>query len=272
MRFSSQLALKDYLDEKVHRFNKPEFIKDDPISIPHLFSDKQDIEIMGFWSAMLAWGQRKTIISKSKELITLMDGVPFQFVTQHEEPDLKPLLQFKHRTFNDLDALYFVRFFKLFYQTHASLEEAFLVDNQKSLNDMGPSIRRFHEVFFSFDAPHRTRKHVPTPDRKSACKRINMFLRWMVRADDRGVDFGIWKNISTHQLVCPCDLHVDRVARGLGLITRVQTDWQTAIELTENLKKFDANDPVKYDFALFGLGIEEKEKGNTAFLSMPGKK
>lgn len=251
--------LKDFLDSKYEKFNNPDFIPHDPICIPHQFSKKQDIEIMGFWAAILAWGQRKTIISKCNELIHLMDGSPHEFVLHHSEDELKPFLKFKHRTFNDLDTLYFLSFFKHFYQKHDSLEEAFLVLDSKEKTNTEAHLTQFHEQFFSLpDAPDRTRKHVSTPERKSACKRINMFLRWMVRKDDKGVDFGIWNKISPSQLVCPCDVHVDRVARSFGLITRAQTDWQTAIELTENLKQFDQNDPVKYDFALFGIGIENK--------------
>jgi uncharacterized protein (TIGR02757 family) len=251
--------LKDFLDTKVEKFNKPDFIANDPISIPHLFLRKQDIEIMGFWAAMLAWGQRKTIISKSKELIRLMDGTPYDFVKNHTESDLKPFLKFKHRTFNDLDTLYFLSFFKDFYQKHDSLENAFLPFDSDNYPNIENHLIHFQKQFFALDiSPSRTRKHISSPERKSACKRLCMFLRWMVRNDTKGVDFGIWKNISPNQLVCPCDVHVDRVARNFGLITRPKTDWNTALELTENLKSFDPNDPVKYDFALFGIGIENK--------------
>ena len=252
------LSLRDFLEEKYNKFNNPSFISDDPICIPHFFSKKQDIEIMGFWAAILAWGQRKTIIAKCKELVSYMDGSPHEFVLNHSENDLKPFLQFKHRTFNNLDALYFIAFFKNFYLLHHSLEEAFVSTDLLGQSNTEIHLVNFHKTFFSLpDVPDRTRKHVSSPVNKSACKRINMFLRWMVRMDDRGVDFGIWKKITPSQLVCPCDLHVDRVARRFGLITRQQTDWLTAIELTENLKQFDAEDPVKYDFALFGMGTEE---------------
>ena len=249
--------IKTFLDEKVEQYNKPEFIKNDPIVIPHAYSLKQDIEITALWAAMLAWGQRVTIIKKCRELFALMDNAPYHFMLGHTEQDLKRLENFKHRTFNFTDTLYFISFFKHFYKTHASLEDAFL-DN-RTFQDMETSIIQFHNTFFSLeDFPRRTIKHIPTPARNSACKRMNMFLRWMVRKDSNGVDFGIWSRIKPADLICPCDLHVDRVARRLGLITRKTTDWQTAIELTENLKAFDPEDPVKYDFALFGLGIEEK--------------
>lgn len=256
--------LKDFLDEKHHKFNRPDFIPHDPISIPHQFSKKQDIEIMGLWAAILAWGQRKTIISKCNELVKMMDGNPHDFILNHSDEDLKPFLNFKHRTFNDLDALYFISFFKQFFQEHDSLEEAFLLPNQEEEVSVERNLSQFHDTFFKLPiAPERTKKHIATPARNSACKRICMFLRWMVRQDNNGVDFGIWKNLKPSQLVCPCDVHVDRVARNLGLISRPKTDWKTALELTENLKKFDQNDPIKYDFALFGIGIESKSTNYT---------
>lgn len=259
MSFESFEELKAFLDEKVEQYNQPDFIAPDPISIPHRYSKKQDIEITGFWAAILAWGQRVTIINKCHELFGLMDHEPHQFVLDHSEQDLKALLKFKHRTFNDVDTLYFIEFFKQFYRSHDSLEDAFVGGLRDRDENIENSLIHFHEQFFSLpDAPQRTRKHIATPARKSACKRINMFLRWMVRQDDQGVDFGLWNQIKLSQLVCPCDLHVERVARRLQLITRKQTDWQMALELTERLKEFDAQDPVKYDFALFGLGIEEK--------------
>ncbi len=249
--------LEDFLNSKVGQYNRPDFIKNDPIVIPHGFKLEQDIEIAGFWAAILAWGQRVTIINKCNELFLAMDNAPYDFVLNHKESDLKKFTSFKHRTFNATDTLYFIDFFKNYYTQHKSLETAFLFDSDDENVENG--LVNFHNTFFDSPiAPARTKKHVATPERKSACKRINMFLRWMVRDDNKGVDFGLWKNIKPAQLICPCDLHVDRVARKLGLITRKQTDWRTAVELTENLKKFDANDPVKYDFALFGLGIEEK--------------
>lgn len=249
--------LKAFLDSKVAQYNQSDFIKNDPVSIPHLFSKKQDIEIMGFWAATLAWGQRVTIINKCKELIRLMDGAPYDFIMNHEEPDLKKLLHFKHRTFNDIDTLYFISFFRYHYSNYDSLEEAFI--RPGPLKGVEASLNHFRNYFFSLpDHPNRTKKHVSAPSQKSTCKRLNMFLRWMVRKDNCGVDFGIWNKLKPADLVMPCDLHVDRVARKLNLITRKQTDWQTAVELTERLKEFDPSDPVKYDFALFGLGIEEK--------------
>jgi uncharacterized protein (TIGR02757 family) len=247
--------LKEFLDQKSELYNRPGFIEHDPISIPHLFRKKQDIEIAGLFAATLAWGQRKTIIRKCKELMGLMDHAPHDFILNHREKDLKSFIDFKHRTFNSTDLLYFIESLRHYYQKHDSLESAFYNNLKDETVEQG--LVQFHHQFFELDHPHRTRKHVATPERKSTCKRLVMYLRWMVRQDKKGVDFGIWRKISPAQLVCPCDLHVDRVARRLKLVKRKQTDWQTALELTRNLKKFDPHDPVKYDFALFGLGIEE---------------
>jgi len=252
-------GLRDLLEKKFSQYNRREFIDDDPISIPHQFNKKQDIEISGFWSAILAWGQRKTIIRKCRELFSLMDNAPCDFILNHRETDLRRFLRFKHRTFNTIDLLYFIAYFRKYYQENESLEDAFCIGMEKDDTTIEQGLVNFHNQFFILpEYPSRTKKHIPTPERNSACKRINMFLRWMVRNDDRGVDFGIWRKLKPHQLVCPCDLHVDRVARKLGLITRKQTDWKTALELTQNLKALDAHDPVKYDFALFGMGIEER--------------
>ncbi len=252
-------ALKLYLDKQYHLYNKPDFILNDPISIPHRFSKLQDIEIIGFWTSVLAWGQRKTIINSANTLIQLMDNAPHDFIINYTENDLFRFSEFKHRTFNLTDTLYFLHYFKKFYSSHTSLEEAFLFEGFEMEETVENMLRNFHIQFFDdIDAPHRTRKHIPTPASKSTCKRINMFLRWMVREDTSGVDFGIWKKIKPKQLICPLDVHVERVARKLNLIERKQTDWLTALELTKNLSAFDVNDPVKYDFALFGTGVIEK--------------
>ena len=251
--------IKDFLDEKVAQFNRPNFIELDPISIPHRFTKKQDIEIAGFFAAILAWGQRKTILNKCNELLECMDNAPHDFMLNHTEGDLKAVLGFKHRTFTEVDALYFIHFLSWFYRHQDSLEKAFLIGQTGAIDSMESMLIQFQRHFFSLeDAPSRTKKHISSPATRSACKRINMYLRWMVRQDQQGVDFGIWKQISPAQLICPCDLHVDRVGRKLGLITRKQTDWGTAVELTQVLRSFDPLDPVKYDFALFGLGVEEK--------------
>jgi uncharacterized protein (TIGR02757 family) len=253
--------LRILLEEKTQEYNNPDFIPFDPVCIPHSFSLKQDIEISGFFSAILAWGQRVTIINKCRELLQLMDNAPYEFILHHREQDLKAFLNFRHRTFNATDLLYFIAFFKNYYQRHDSLENAFFQGMNSKSQNVESGIIHFRNTFFSLDNyPARTTKHVSTPANNSACKRINMFLRWMVRTDSAGVDFGIWKKIKPSQLLCPCDVHVDRVARRLGLIKRKQTDWKTVLELTQNLRKLDAADPAKYDFALFGLGIMEKQK------------
>ena len=242
----------DYYYEVCH---VADFVEDDPISIPHLFSKQQDIEIMGFFAAILSWGQRKTIIKNCKRLIELMDRTPYDFVVHHEDKDLLALEGFVHRTFNSTDLLGFVAFFKNYYQQHQSLEKIF---SEKLSPDchVGAGIQNFHDIVLSAEttAP-RTKKHIAAPSGKSTCKRLNMFLRWMVRKDDRGIDFGIWNQIRPAQLLCPLDVHVERNARNLGLIQRKQKDWKTVLELTESLRKFDKKDPVRYDFALFGMGI-----------------
>ena len=246
------------LDEKFHFFNHVRFIEHDPIQIPHLFTKKQDIEIMGFWVSMLAWGQRKTIISKAHELINFMDGAPHEFILHHQESDLKRFDTFKHRTFNATDALYFISFFQRHYQTHNSLEDAFAGPNQSDEPSVEQAINRFYERFFDDEfAPVRTQKHIASPAKNSACKRINMFLRWMVRNDANGVDLGIWKTISPAALSCPLDVHSGNVARKLGLLHRTQNDAKAVAELDAQLRILDPNDPVKYDFALFGLGVFE---------------
>jgi len=254
--------IKAHLDFHAEKYNAPAFIESDPIAIPRRFSKLQDIEIMGFWTAMLAWGQRKTIIAKANELAALMDGAPHDFILNHRPEDRKRLLNFKHRTFQATDTIYFLEFLQYYYQTHASLETAFAKHLTPEDLTTEQALIGFHDTFFSLpDAPARTAKHIATPARRSSCKRLNMFLRWMVRNDARGVDFGLWSQIRASQLVIPLDVHVERIARRMGLLTRPQTDWQAALELTENLRRFDSQDPVKYDFALFGIGVLEKQNG-----------
>jgi uncharacterized protein (TIGR02757 family) len=254
-----QPSLKEFLNRKVAEYNQPSFIKDDPVCIPHLFTRKQDIEIAGFFAAVFAWGNRTIIIKKSRELMQAMDMAPYQFVQQHDDQHLKKLLLFKHRTFNTTDLLYFIEFLKFHYSKNSSLETAFTKNMSAADDTIENGLSAFHHYFFSLeDVPSRTRKHIATPEKKSTCKRLNMFLRWMVRNDKHGVDFGIWKKITPAQLVCPIDLHVARVAKRFNLLERKQIDWQAAIELTNYLRRLDADDPVKYDFALFGLGVVEK--------------
>ncbi len=251
--------IRSILDQAADLYNQPSFIPPDPISIVHQFEGLQDREIMGFWTSVLAWGQRKTILNKARELIELMDGQPYQFVLHHQEEDLQRMMHFRHRTFNDVDLLYFMAFFRHHYSRHESLESAFLLGHHADHVDTEEALNAFHRYFFSLEhVPSRTKKHVSAPFRKSSCKRLNMFLRWMVRKDDRGVDFGVWTGIRPDQLVIPLDVHVERVARRLGLLHRKQRDWQAAIEITTALRELDPADPVRYDFALFGMGVLEK--------------
>lgn len=261
MKLTDKASLKIFLDKKTDEYNQPSFIHNDPICIPHLFSKKQDIEIAGFFAAIFAWGNRTTIINKSRELMQLMDNAPHQFCVTHNENDLKSLMGFKHRTFNTTDLLYFIEFLKYHYSKNRSLESAFF--NSETIQQPGNIIENalnyFYNYFFSLeDWPARTVKHIASPQKKSTCKRLNMFLRWMIRKDNNGVDFGIWKKIPPSQLICPIDVHVARVARQFNLLHRQATDWQAARELTANLRTLDETDPVKYDFALFGLGVMEK--------------
>lgn len=245
--------LRQLLDEKYKLYNNLQFIKTDPISIPHRFKLKQDIEISGFLTATIAWGQRISIIKNAKKMMQLMDDAPFDFILHHQPIDLKKISGFVHRTFNDTDFLTFIEALKNIYIHHHSLENLFV-----SPNGIKDGIVNFRNAFFTIPHLPRTQKHLANPLKKSSAKRINMFLRWMVRKDNSGVDFGIWKNINPCDLLLPLDVHTANVGRKLGLLTRKQNDWQAVEELTNNLRKFDANDPVKYDYALFGLGVFEK--------------
>ena len=260
---SISIQLQDFLNQKVQEYNQQTFIASDPISIPHRFTQKQDIEIAGFFAAIFAWGNRKTIINKCNELMLLMDNAPYQFISQHEEKELKRFLSFKHRTFNATDLLHFIRVLRHHYENDnsidTSLETAFSKALYRKDETVENALKSFHDYFFSFeDSPGRTKKHISTPANNSSCKRLNMFLRWMVRKDEAGVDFGIWTTIKPHQLVCPLDVHVQRVALRLGLISSEKSDWKTALELTTNLKHLDPKDPVKYDIALFSMGVKQK--------------
>lgn len=247
-------SLKAYLDEKVCAYNTPAFIESDPISVPHRFSLLQDREIMGFFAAVFAWGQRKTIINKSLELARRMDNAPYDFVKGHSAEDLRALLGFKHRTFNDTDLLYCIDFLRRHYLKYDSLESAFFASETSSIEE---ALNHFHHYFFSAPyAPVRTEKHIACPAKKSACKRLNMFLRWFVRQDDCGVDFGLWRSVSPSILICPLDVHVGRTARQIGLLHSARADWRAAVELTRYLRMLDPSDPVKYDYALFGISIE----------------
>lgn len=253
---SENNSLKRLLDEAVVRYNVPNFIENDPLSIPHRFTILQDIEITAFWTSMLAWGQRKTIINKANDLFERMDNAPHDFIVNHSEIERKRFETFVHRTFQPTDALYFLAFFQDFYQKNTSLETAFAAHLRPDDTTIEAALVGFNKQFFGLEyVPDRTRKHVASPTSGSSCKRLCMFLRWMVRRDAQGVDFGLWKNISPSQLIMPLDVHVERQARALGLLERPKTDWKAALELTERMRTFDPEDPVKYDFALFGIGV-----------------
>ncbi|MFN4082799.1 MAG: TIGR02757 family protein [Bacteroidia bacterium] len=255
---TAKCNLKKFLDKHLKIYNHINFISNDPICIPHRFIQKQDIEIAGFFAAILAWGLRKTIINKCTDLLNRMDNEPYLFVLNATDNDLKKLIGFKHRTFNDNDLLYFINFLNEFYKTHTTLEDAFVLGLKPTDQTIEKGLNNFRKLFFSLPhVPNRTKKHIASPEQKSACKRLNMYLRWMVRKDNSGVDFGLWTKIKPQQLVCPLDVHSGTVARKLNLLTRKQNDWQAAVELTENLKKFSNTDPVKYDLVLFGLGEEK---------------
>lgn len=253
--------IKKILDQKVKQYNQINFIAKDPICIPHLFQKQQDIEIAAFFAAIFAWGNRTTIINKSTELMQKMDHAPHAFCLHHQPNDLKKLFGFKHRTFNDTDLLYCIAFLKAHYEHHESLESAFFVHHTdgKKINNTTDALIHFQQYFMSLeDAPQRTKKHISSPASGSTCKRLNMFLRWMVRKDHTGVDFGIWSAIKPSELIIPIDVHVARIARTLGILKRPQTDWEAALELTNYCRTLDSKDPVKYDFALFSLGVIEK--------------
>ncbi len=248
--------LKSFLDEKVEQYNNPNFIESDPIQIPHSFSLKEDIEIAGFLAATIAWGNRKMIIQNSKKMIDLMGNSPHDFVMSHTENDLIKMENFVHRTFNNQDLNTFIKGLKHIYKNHNGLEHIFS-KNQEN-HSLQKSISEFKKIFFEIEHQTRTQKHISDPLNNSAAKRINMFLRWMVRNDTKGVDFGIWKSIPTSVLSCPLDVHSGNVARKLGLLNRKQNDAKAVFELDKNLRSLDKIDPVKYDFALFGLGVFER--------------
>ncbi len=248
--------LKDFLDDKVNQYNNPKFIESDPIQIPHQFRKKEDIEIAGFLTATIAWGNRKSIINNANKLMDLLNNSPHDFILNHQENDLEKLLSFVHRTFNGDDCIQFIKSLQNIYKNHNGLETVFAEHAEQY--SMQSSISRFKSTFFEIEHLKRTQKHISDPLKNSAAKRINMFLRWMVRNDNTGVDFGIWNSIHTRQLSCPLDVHSGNVARKLGLLQRKQNDAKALNELDESLRKLDSNDPVKYDFALFGLGVFEK--------------
>ncbi|WP_026710719.1 TIGR02757 family protein [Flavobacterium filum] len=247
--------LKEFLDKKVELYNHPRFIESDPIQIPHAFQRKEDIEIAAFLVAVIAWGNRKMIIKNGWQLMEYLDHSPYEFVVNHQSSDLSKIESFVHRTFNGTDAITFIKALKHIYQCHGGLENVFT--NHQESTTLQPAISAFKKVFFEIEHLKRAEKHLSDPLQQSAAKRINMFLRWMVRKDNCGVDFGIWKSLQPSQLSCPLDVHSGNVARKLNLLTRKQNDAKALAELDEQLRLLDPIDPVKYDFALFGLGVFE---------------
>lgn len=252
----TKAELKEFLDVKVAQYNHPSFLESDPIQIPHRFTLKEDIEISAFLTATIAWGNRKSIINNANRMMELMDNTPHDFILNHNETDLEKLSGFVHRTFNPIDLCYFITSLKNIYKAHGGLEPVFA--NGISKDSMQPAISNFKQTFFELPHQTRTTKHVSDPLKGSAAKRINMFLRWMVRDNSTGVDFGLWKSIPTSVLSCPLDVHSGNVGRKLKLLKRKQNDGKALAELDKSLRKLDPNDPVKYDFALFGLGVFEQ--------------
>jgi len=248
--------LREFLDEKASLYNNPRFIESDPIQIPHMFSAKEDIEIAGFLTATISWGKRVAIIKSAHRMMDLMGAAPYDFVMSHNEEQLERLEGFVYRTFNSTDLTHFVRALRFIYKEHGGLEA--VLSRYQTEDSLQPSIHQLKQLFFSIPHPDRTRKHLPDPFTGSAAKRVNMYLRWMVRTDNRGVDFGIWKQLSPSILSCPLDVHTGNVGRKLGLINRKQNDSKAVMQLDEQLRILDPIDPVKYDFALFGLGIFEQ--------------
>ena len=246
--------LKSFLDYKAQLYESSAFISHDPIQIPHQFSKKEDIEIAAFLSATIAWGNRVSILRSAQRIIDMTDNSPHDFVLNFQKIGFKKSKGFVHRTFNEQDLVYFFKSLKNIYKIHGGLEKLFS-SNKIPLQER---IHHFKKTFFELNHPARTKKHISDPIKGSAAKRINMFLRWMVRSNQNGVDFGIWKSISSSELSLPLDVHTASVARKLGLIKRKQNDAKALLELDTKLRKFDPNDPVKYDFALFGLGAFEK--------------
>lgn len=246
--------LKDYLDFKADQYNNPNFIESDPIQIPHRYKVKEDIEISGFLAATIAWGNRKMIINSATKMMDAMGNNPYDFVMNATNNQIDSIDNIVHRTFNSEDFRYFIKSLRNIYQNHGGLENVFAANNSINLQNR---ISAFKQIFFEIDHPLRTTKHISDPLKGSSSKRINMFLRWVSRYDKKGVDFGIWKSVSPSELSCPLDVHSGNVARTLGILNRKQNDQKALQELDEALRKFDSKDPVKYDFALFGLGVFE---------------
>lgn len=251
-------SLRDFLEEKYKQYNDSSFIQEDPVNIPHMFSKQEDIEIAGFLTAAISWGQRKTIIKNAKALMEGMDYSPHEFILGAGEEDLKRFRSFSHRTFNGTDCIFFLRSLRNIYQNHGGPERLFSVKGDNNYTRIFEGIMHFRRNFLLIPHEPRSEKHISDPSRGASAKRLNMFLRWMVRKDNSCIDFGIWNTLNPAELICPLDIHSGRVARKLGLLKRKQNDWRAAMELTEKLRVMDPEDPVRYDIALFCLGVYEK--------------
>jgi uncharacterized protein (TIGR02757 family) len=251
------LNIKDLLDERYLKYNNRSFIENDPISIPHQFTKKEDIEIAAFLSATIAWGNRKSIINNATKLMTWMDNAPHAFILDHSKKELKPFEKFVHRTFNGKDCIFFLQSLKNIYTNYNGLEAAFKNKIDPFDQNLKYNIVSFRNLFLDTTHLSRSEKHISNPIQKSSAKRLCMFLRWMIREDKKGVDFGIWKNIKAQDLCLPLDVHTGNVSRTLGLLKRTQNDWQAVEEITSVLRQFDPKDPVKYDFSLFGIGVNK---------------
>jgi uncharacterized protein (TIGR02757 family) len=251
----NKTELQEFLDEKVELYNRPAFIESDPISIPHQYTKKQDIEIAGFLAATIAWGNRTMILRNANRMMEMLDHSPYEFIMNSSDDEIEMIKNFVHRTFNSTDFIYFLKALQNIYRNKGGLETIFRA--YQTADSLQPAIQEFHKIFFELSHEKRTERHVSDPFKGSAAKKLNMYLRWMIRKDDRGVDFGIWKTISPSILSCPLDVHSGNVARKLGILTRKLNDAKAVIELDTNLREMDSEDPVKYDFALFGLGVFE---------------
>lgn len=257
MKDFSKEEIKAFLDQKHDQYNQPDFIATDPIQAPHQFDKKEDIEIAAFITSTIAWGQRKTIIANAGRWLNLMNNEPFDFIMNAKEQDFERLADFKHRTFYGVDCVFFMKSLQNIYKNHGGLQAVFSV-NRKTDNPVKQALIYFRDVFFSIPHALRSEKHVSNVAKNSAAKRLNMFLMWMIRRDNRGVHFGLWDTFSPADLYIPLDVHTANISRKLKLLERKQNDWKAVVELTERLREFDPDDPVKYDFALFGLGVFEK--------------
>jgi uncharacterized protein (TIGR02757 family) len=250
----SHQELFDFLEAKYEQYNQPEFIETDPVSVPHRFTRKEDIEIAGFLTATLSWGNRQSIVKDADRLIRMMDYAPYDFILNAGKSEIAGFNTFYHRTFKGEDCLFFLTSLKNIYHKYKGLEPLFIPENKAGIKEV---LGRFRSAFLEIDHPSRSDKHIADPAKGASAKRLLMFLRWMARNDKKGVDFGLWKKIPASLLMCPLDVHSGNVARKLGLLQRKQNDWKAVEELTANLRQFDPEDPVKYDFALFGLGVFE---------------